>query len=46
MESLGKFSVEENERQQAQQAAEVNIAAALPPPRAHTSTTFAQPVAV
>ena len=32
MESLGKFSVEENERQQVQEAAEVNIAAALPPP--------------
>ena len=32
MESLGKFFVEGNERQKAQEAAVVKIAAVLPPP--------------
>ena len=35
MESLGKFSVEENERQKAQKAAVVKIAAVPPPPERH-----------
>ena len=48
MESLGKFSVEENERQQAQEAAVAKIAAVLPPqePTPAPVTTFAEPVAV
>ena len=47
MESLGKFSVEENERQQAQEAAVVKIASVLPPlePTPAPVTTFAEPVA-
>ena len=48
MESLGKFFVEENEIQQAHKAADVKVAAVLPPPDPTPApvTTFAAPVAV
>ena len=48
MESLGKFSVEENERQLAQEAAVAKMASVLPPPELTPApvTTFAEPVAV
>ena len=48
MESLGNYSEEEDERQQAQEAAVVKIASILSPPEPTPApvTTFAEPVAV